>query len=257
MRSSIAVAGEGLDPTVAARFAELRSSGSVSARAELIERHLPLARSLARRYRYTPEPRDDLEQVASLALVKAVDGFDPSRGSSFAAYAVVTIVGELKRHMRDTTWAVHVPRALKERVLALERAERSLSGRTGSAPTVAELAAEAGVSTEQALEALNARVAHDALSLDPPAGERAPKQAVEAPPQDDFSDAVDERLALSGALRALQRRERMILHLRFVEGLTQTEIANRVGLSQMYVSRLLRSSLETLREGLETNRDQP
>jgi RNA polymerase sigma-B factor len=159
--------------------------------------------------------------------------------------------------MRDTSWAVHVPRALKERILALERAERSLSGRTGSAPTVAELAAEAGVTSEQALEALNARVAHDALPLDPPAGDGEPQQATdEATPQADFSAAVDERLALSGALRSLQRRERTILHLRFVEGLTQTEIADRVGLSQMYVSRLLRSSLATLREGLETGRDQ-
>jgi RNA polymerase sigma-B factor len=188
--------------------------------------------------------------------VKAVDRFDPQRGTPFAPFAILTIVGELKRHMRDTTWAVHVPRALKERVLALERAERSLSGRTGAAPTVAELAAEAGVTAEQALEALNARVAHDALPLDPPAAEGEQPRPVEAPPLADFSDAVDERLALSGALRSLQRRERTILHLRFVEGLTQTEIANRVGLSQMYVSRLLRSSLETLREGLETRREQ-
>ncbi|HZL54823.1 MAG TPA: sigma-70 family RNA polymerase sigma factor [Solirubrobacteraceae bacterium] len=237
------MAGEGLDPTVAARFAELRSSGSVSARAELIERHLPLARSLARRYRYTPEPRDDLEQVASLALVKAVDGFDPSRGSSFAAYAVVTIVGELKRHMRDTTWAVHVPRALKERILAVERAERTLSARLGGAPTVAALAAEAGVSEEQALEALNARGAHDAVPFDP---------GSQAEPAGEFSEAVEDRLVLSSAVSALPRRERTILRLRFVEGLTQTEIANRVGLSQMYVSRLLRATLESLRNEIES-----
>ena len=152
--------------------------------------------------------------------------------------------------MRDTTWAVHVPRALKERILAVERAERSLSARLGSAPTVAELAAEAGVSAEETLEALNARVAHDAMPLDPPAGNAEEHKSAEAPAQSDFSDAVDERLALSGALRGLQRRERVILHLRFVEGLTQTEIANQVGLSQMYVSRLLRSSLERLRDGL-------
>jgi RNA polymerase sigma-B factor len=244
MRSSIAVAGEGLDPTVAARFAELRSSGSASARAELIERHLPLARHLARRYRYTPEPREDLEQVASLALVKAVDRFDPSRGSSFAAYAVVTIVGELKRHMRDTTWAVHVPRALKERILAVERAERTLSARIGGAPTVAALAAEAGISEEQALEALNARGAHDAVPLD---------SGSESEPAGEFSEAVDDRLALSSAVSALPRRERTILRLRFVEGLTQTEIADRVGLSQMYVSRLLRATLESLRNEIEAD----
>lgn len=234
--------GERLDPTVAARFAELRSSGSEAARTELIEAHLPLARNLARRYRYTPEPQDDLEQVASLALVKAVDRFDPAHGSSFAAYAVVTIVGELKRHMRDTTWAVHVPRALKERILAVERAERALSARLGGAPTVAELAAEAGVSQEQALEAWNARGAHDAMALDPVDPEHS---------SGEFSAAVEDRLALSSALQRLPRRERTIVHLRFVEGLTQTEIADRVGLSQMYVSRLLRATLEQLRSEIE------
>jgi RNA polymerase sigma-B factor len=236
------VAGEGLDPTVAARFAELRASGSASARHELIERHLPLARSLARRYRYTPEPVEDLEQVASLALIKAVDGFDPARGSNFAAYAVATIVGELKRHMRDTTWAVHVPRALKERILAVERAERTLSARLGGAPTVTALAAEAGVSEEQALEALNARGAHDAMPLDP---------GGDGDPAGEFSAGVEDHLALSSAVGGLPRRERTILHLRFVEGLTQTEIADRVGLSQMYVSRLLRATLERLRDEIE------
>jgi len=231
-----------VDPTVAARFAELRRTGSEAARNDLIERHLPLARNLARRYRYTPEPPEDLEQVASLALIKAVDGFDPSRGASFTPYAVVTIVGELKRHMRDKTWAVHVPRALKERILAVERAERTLSAKLGTAPTVAQLAAEAGVSTEQALEALNARGAHDAVPIDP----TGPGVSASG-----FSEAVEDRLALSSALRGLPRRERTILHLRFVEGLTQTEIADRVGLSQMYVSRLLRATLEQLRGEIE------
>ena len=238
--------GEGLDPKIAASFAELRSTGSEAARAELIERHLPLARSLARRYHYTPEPREDLEQVASLALVKAVDGFDPARGGSFAAYAVATIIGELKRHMRDTTWLVHVPRTLKERILAVERAERALSARLGGAPTVAQLAAEAGISSEQALEALGARGAHDAVPLDP---------AGSAETASGFADAVDDRVALAGALRTLPRRERTILHLRFAEGLTQTEIADRVGLSQVYVSRLLRASLEQLREAIDPSPD--
>ena len=234
---------ERLDPTVAAvRFAERHARDGEAVRTELIERHLPLARSLARRYRYTPEPQEDLEQVASLALVKAVDGFDPARGSSFAAYAVATIVGELKRHMRDTTWAVHVPRALKERILAVERAERALSARLGAAPTVSALATEAGVSEEQALEALNARGAHDALPLDPVGPEHAAGE---------FSTTVEDRLALSSAIARLPRRERTIVHLRFVEGLTQTEIADRVGLSQMYVSRLLRATLEQLRNEIE------
>jgi RNA polymerase sigma-B factor len=245
--------GGGREQTEDALFAELKRSGSAAARTELIELHLPLARNLAGRYRYTPEPRDDLEQVASLALVKAVDRFDPTRGVPFGAYAVATILGELKRHMRDTTWAVHVPRALKERILAVERAERSLSSRLGGAPTLEELAAEAGVSAEQALEALGARVAHDALPLEPPgSGEDAPAGGLFAGAEvEDFSGAVEERVTLSHALRGLRPRERTILHLRFAEDLTQTEIANRVGVSQMYVSRLLRAALEQVREQLE------
>jgi RNA polymerase sigma-B factor len=234
-------------------FAELRSTGSAAARTALIEAHLPLARSLAARYRYTPQPLEDLEQVASLALVKAVDRFAPERGAPFVAFAVPTILGELKRHMRDATWAVHVPRGLKERVLAVEQAERTLFTRLGSAPTAQQLAAEAGVSTEEVLEALNARVAHDALPLTDPSPLAGPAGAVHSAlaARDDFRDAVEDRLSLANALRSLPRRERTILRLRFVEGLTQTEIAQRVGLSQMYVSRLLRASLEQLRAEMD------
>jgi RNA polymerase sigma-B factor len=240
---------------VDALFRELRASGAPSARAALIEAHLALARSLAGRYRHSPQPLEDLEQVASLALVKAVDAFDPQRGAPFAAYAVPTILGELKRHMRDASWDVHVPRALKERVLAIEAAGRALSARPGGAPTVEALAAQAGVSSEQVLEALAARLAHDALPLATPE-ESLPEAEPAAAPQapeiaDDFRDAIDDRLVLSDALRALPRRERTILRLRLLDGLTQTEIAARVGLSQMYVSRLLRATLERLREEIE------
>jgi RNA polymerase sigma-B factor len=237
---------------IGALFAELQATGSVAVRDTLIERHLQLARNLAARYRYTSQSLEDLEQVASLALVKAVDRFDPDRGVPFAGYAIPTILGELKRHMRDATWALHVPRSLKERVLAVEQAERTLATRLGSAPTVAALAAEAGVSTEEVLEALGARMVHDALPLDPPesfiadTGEPIPADALSEP--GDFRDAVDDRLALSDALRRLHHRERTILQLRFADGLTQTEIAERVGLSQMYVSRLLRATLEQLRD---------
>lgn len=240
------------DAKVGALFAELRATGSAAVRDTLIEHHLQLARNLAARYRYTPQSLEDLEQVASLALVRAVDRFDPDRGVPFAAYAIPTILGELKRHMRDATWAVHVPRSLKERVLAVEQAERTLAARLGAAPTVAALAAEAGVSTEEVLDALSARMAHDALPLDPPdsstvdAGAPTGTEMLSAP--GDFPDAVDERLALSDALRRLHHRERTILRLRFADGLTQTEIAERVGLSQMYVSRLLRATLERLRD---------
>jgi RNA polymerase sigma-B factor len=240
-------------PDVDALFRELRASGAPDARTALIEAHLPLARGLAARYRHLPQPLEDLEQVASLALVKAVDAFEPERGAPFAAYAVPTILGELKRHMRDATWDVHVPRALKERVLAIEAAERALSARTGSAPTVEALAAEAGVSSEQVLEALGARLAHDAVPLATPEASQPERESAAVVPAiaDDFRDSIDERLVLSEALRALPRRERTILRLRLLDGLTQTEIAERVGLSQMYVSRLLRATLERLRDEIE------
>jgi RNA polymerase sigma-B factor len=231
----------------------------VAARTELVERHLPLARSLASRYRYTPQPLEDLVQVASLALVKAVDGFQPDRGTPFATYAVATMLGEIKRHMRDTGWAVHLPRGAKERVLAVERAERALSARLQRAPTSQELAVEAGLADEEVLEALSARLAHDAVPLEP----ASPGEAAVAPrsealtTRDPGLDTADERLALSSALRRLPRREQTIVRLRFIDGLTQTEIAERVGLSQMHVSRLLRSTIESLRDELDTEVERP
>ncbi len=235
------------DESVQALFAQLRSSGDPALRSALIERHLPLARRLAARYSYTPQPLEDLVQVASLGLVKAVDGYDPERGVSFAAFAIPTIVGELKRSMRDSAWAVHVPRGLQERAIAVERAERALAARSGAAPTVEELAAEAGLSTEEILEAFTVRLARDAVPLDTvtPAG-ASDAEAAPAVSEDPL-DAVEDLLSLSDAMRRLPKRERTILRLRFEEGLTQTAIAERVGLSQMYVSRLLRASLETLR----------
>jgi RNA polymerase sigma-B factor len=236
-------------------FVEVRAGGrrGERARTELIERHLPLARSIASRYRYTPQPMEDLVQVAGLGLVKAVDRFDPDRGAPFATYAVATILGEIKRHMRDTGWALHLPRAAKERVLAVERAERALSARLGRAPTAQELAAEAEMSGEDVLEALGARLAHDAVPLDPPASAEtgAPPPAATLSAPDPGLDTADDRLALSSALRRLPLRERTIVGLRFIDGFTQTEIAERVGLSQMHVSRLLRSTLETLRAELD------
>jgi RNA polymerase sigma-B factor len=241
--------------TVDELFAELSAGGrrGEQARTELVERHLPLARSIASRYRYTPQPMEDLVQVAGLGLVKAVDRFDPDRGAPFATYAVATILGEIKRHMRDAGWAVHLPRAAKERVLAVERAERALSARLGRAPTAQELASEAGMSGEEVVEALGARLAHDAVPLDPPASAEAgaPPPGATLSALDPGLDTADDRLAISSALRRLPPRERTIVGLRFIDGLTQTEIAERVGLSQMHVSRLLRSTLETLRGELD------
>ena len=232
------------------QFEELRRTGNPELRRRLIERHLPLARSIASRYRYTPQPLEDLVQVASLGLVKAVDAFDPQRGAAFASFAVPTILGELRHHMRDVGWAVHMPRATKELVVAVERAERTLSVRLGRAPTPAQLAQEAGIATEAVLEALTARVAHDAVPLEQPDGQEMRSDSDALAGADPELDAVEERAWLSGALRELTDRERMILRLRFIDGRTQTQIAESVGLSQMQVSRILRAALDSLRRGL-------
>ena len=232
------------------QFAELRRSGDPQLRRRLIERHLPLARSVAYRYRYTPQPLDDLFQVASLGLVKAVDAFDPQRGAAFSTFAVPTILGELRHHMRDVGWAVHMPRTTKELVVALERAERTLSARLGGAPTPAQLAEEAGIAIESVLEALTARVAHDAVPLEEPDADGTSGPSGTLGAADPELVAVEERVWLSDALRELDPRARTILRLRFIEGLTQTEIAGSVGLSQMQVSRILRNTLESLRRDL-------
>ncbi len=225
-------------------FVELRRTRNAGLRSALIERHLPLARSLAARYRYTPQPYEDLVQVASLALVKAVDAFDPERGTSFVAFAVPTIVGELKRSMRSSAWALHVPRSLQERVAAVSRAERVLSTRRGGgiAPTVQELAAEAQLSVEAVLEAFAARNAQDATSIESVASDPADAGQL---------DGLEQRLALDDAIAGLSRREQEIVRLRFLEGLTQTAIGERLGLAQFQVSRILRASLDELRSQLE------
>ncbi len=232
-------------------FRELRRTADPDLRRRVIERHLPLARSVASRYRYTPQPFEDLVQVASLGLVKAVDAFDPGRGVAFASFAVPTILGELRHHLRDAGWAVHMPRATKELVAALESAERSLSSRLGEAPTPAQLAEEAGITTEAVLEALTARTAHDAVPLEAPGGQGPRSDSEMLAGADLELIAVEERAWLAEALRELEPRERMILRLRFVEDRTQTEIAGRVGLSQMQVSRILRAALESLRSALQ------
>jgi RNA polymerase sigma-B factor len=196
---------------------------------------------------------EDLVQVASMALVKAVDGFDPDRGMAFSSYAVPTIIGEIKRHFRDTAWALHLPRSLKERVLVVERTERELSNRLQRPPTVDDLAAATDLTTEQVLDALEARsAAHDTESIEA-AAEREDRvshvDSLGAP--DEALALVDERAALSSAMDQLSDRDREILRLRFGEDLTQTQIAERVGVSQMQISRLLRRALATLRESVE------
>jgi RNA polymerase sigma-B factor len=221
------------------------------ARDLLIERYLPLAHRLARRYGHAGEPHEDLFQIASLGLVKAVERFDPDRGYAFTTFAVPTIVGELKRYFRDASWALHVDRGAKDRARQIADAQRQLAARTGHVPTVHDLAQYVERSEEEVLEGLQTAAAYEALSLDAPTG-----SADEGPASrldtiggvDERLERVDDATTLFAAARHLPRRERQVLYLRFGEDLPQTEIARRIGVSQMHVSRLLRSSLARLRE---------
>jgi len=241
---------------LAALFRRLRADGDPGAREELVAAHLPLAHSLARRYARSTESFDDLAQVASMALVKAVDRFDPERGSEFASFAVPTILGELKRYFRDSSWAIHVPRGVQERALAIEEAQRSLTTREGRSPSVAEVAAHLDLSVEQVLDGLQASQAHSALSLDAPQGtgeeEGELTVAETLGDEDERFELIDADLSIAQAARALPERERRILYMRFVKEMTQTEIADRMGVSQMQISRLLRRSLARLRERSST-----
>jgi RNA polymerase sigma-B factor len=235
-------------------FVRLRETPDPALRDRLIEHYLPLARSVANRYRHTPQSFEDVLQVANLALVKAVDGFDPDRGLAFSSYAVPTMIGEIKRHFRDTAWALHVPRALKEKVLLVERSERELSAQLGRAPTVDDLAVATGLSSEGVLDALEARSAHDAESIDGGGGgddDEPGSRAAAIGAEDARLEAVDVRATLASAMGQLTERDRLIIRLRFVDGQTQTQIAEQVGVSQMQVSRLLRNALRDLREIVE------
>jgi RNA polymerase sigma-B factor len=235
-------------------FQRYQREGDREAREALIEHYLPLARSVANRYRHTPQPFEDLFQVASMALIKAVDGFDADRGLAFSSYAVPTIIGELKRHFRDTVWALHLPRALKERVLLVERSERELSARLGRPPTVDDLAEATNLTVEEVLDAIEARSAHDTESIE--AGDGDDQRASLAETiggEDERLELVENRSALSNAMRDLPERDLEILRLRFVEDMTQTEIAERVGVSQMQISRLLRRTLQQLRDQVESD----
>jgi RNA polymerase sigma-B factor len=232
-------------------FDRWHRSGDRRARDELIERFLPLARKLARRYTPSSEPYEDLVQVASLGLVKAVERFDPGRGFAFTSFAVPTIVGELKRYFRDSSWALHVDRGAQERARKITDAQQQISARTGRAPTVSEIAQYLEISEEEVLDGLQTADAYDAISLDAPmaSDDDGASSRLDALGDDDERlSLVDEQATISAAARHLPRRERQILFLRFGEDLTQTEIAERIGVSQMQVSRLLRKSLVQLRE---------
>jgi RNA polymerase sigma-B factor len=223
-------------------FAETRDP---ALRAELTEAFLPLAASLAARYSGRAE-LDDLEQAANLALVKAVDRFDPSKGFEFTTFAWATISGELKRHLRDRSWGLRVPRRVQERFLITARAAEDLHQQLGRPPTVKELSERTGFDEEATIEALEVRSLHRLPSIDAPVhgsdGDHVDHGSV-----DESYDKADDRDLVLRLVGQLPERERELLHLRFTEQLTQSEIAGRIGVSQMHVSRLLTSTLEQLR----------
>lgn len=220
------------------------------AREALMRRFTPLARGLARRYDRSSEPFDDLLQVAMLGLLKAIDRFDVSRGNAFASFAVPTVLGEMRRYFRDSGWGVHVPRSLQERTLKVSEAQDQLTRDRGRAPTVSELATYLEISVEEVGEALQTARVYDVMSLDAPrlSEDGESHSYGESIGQiDGRYELVELDASISSALDQIPERERHILHMRFVEELTQTEIAKRVGISQMQVSRLLRRSLDRIR----------
>jgi RNA polymerase sigma-B factor len=232
-------------------FTRWQEQGDRHARDVLVERYLPLARKLARRYSGAREPFDDLLQVASLGLVKAVDRFDTSRGTAFSSFAVPTILGELKRYFRDLGWSVHVPRGAQEQALKVEEAQQRLTAQTGRPPSVQDIAQFMELSVENVLEALETAAAHHSSSLDVPRddGEGESGTLGDAFGAEDHGyELVDANVTIAAAAKHLSPRERRVLSLRFVEDMTQTQIAEVIGVSQMQVSRILRRALVRLRE---------
>ncbi|MFJ3515657.1 MULTISPECIES: RNA polymerase sigma factor SigF [unclassified Streptomyces] len=239
-----------------ALFIELRAlpDGSVEKaelRNRLVRMHLPLVEHLARRFRNRGEPLDDLTQVATIGLIKSVDRFDPDRGVEFSTYATPTVVGEIKRHFRDKGWAVRVPRRLQELRLSLTTATAELSQQHGRSPTVHELAERLGISEEEVLEGLESANAYSTLSLDvPDTDDESPAVADTLGAEDEALEGVEYRESLKPLLEGLPPREKRILLLRFFGNMTQSQIAQEVGISQMHVSRLLARTLAQLREKL-------
>ncbi|MDX6697711.1 MAG: polymerase sigma-B factor [Solirubrobacteraceae bacterium] len=231
-------------------FRRLRQDDDASAREQLAERFLPLARQLARRYQRANEPLDDLVQVASMGLVKAIDRFDLDRGVAFSSYAVPTILGELKRYFRDAGWAVHVPRGVQERAMQVDRTVKELSGKLGRSPSVDEVAEAIGASQEDVLQAMEAGQAYEAVSLDAQraAGDGEGNTFADSlGEEDERFELVEYGATIAPTLKALPKRDQLVLHLRFAEDMTQSQIAERIGVSQMQVSRLIRRALARLR----------
>jgi RNA polymerase sigma-B factor len=232
-------------------FTRWQRHGDEAAREVLVRRYLPLANRLARRYLRSSEPFEDLQQVASLGLLKALDRFDPSRGRPFQSFAVPTMLGEIRRYFRDSGWSVHVPRGTQERALQVRDAQEAFANEHGHAPTVNQLAVYLELDAEDVIDALIAIQGYKTLSLDTPRPREEDDAAISygnsIGDEDGRYELVELDATVTAVLGQIPPRERRILHMRFVEDLTQTEIAARVGISQMQVSRLLRRSLETLR----------
>jgi RNA polymerase sigma-B factor len=229
--------------------------GRAAVRDKAIRAWLPLAHHLAQRYAGRGEPVDDLFQVASVGLIKAIDRFDPGVGSDFAGFAIPTVVGEIKRHFRDRTWSIRVPRRLQEMRLTITAATSTLTHTLGRSPTVAEIAAELEVTEEEVLEGLEGGRAYTAASLSAPV--RAGDDTTLADTlgaEDNEYELAEARIALGPALACLTEREQKIIMLRFYGNLTQTQIAEQVGISQMHVSRLLSGALVKLRQQLDGRR---
>jgi RNA polymerase sigma-B factor len=234
------------------RFFEYRRTKDRRLRDELIQDHLGLALALARRFAGRGEAVEDLEQIATLGLLKAVERFEPERGLAFSTFATPTIAGEIKRHFRDRSWSVRVPRALQELGLRLTATVQELTNVLGRSPTLAEIAEHLEVDQEDVLEAMEANRAYATHSLDAqlPGEDRSLGDTLGD--HEPGMDNVESRIVAEDLLATLPEREQTILRLRFFDGLTQTEIATRVGISQMHVSRLLARSLETLRRSAGT-----
>jgi RNA polymerase sigma-B factor len=225
--------------------------GDLAAREELIERYMSLVRSLARRYAYRGEQLDDLVQIGAIGLIKAIDRFDLERGVELTTYATPNIIGEIKRHFRDKGWSVRVPRGLQELNVQVSKLIEQLTVQLGRSPTIPELAKAAGVEEEQVLEALESGRAYTSVSLSTGGGS---DEDGELDPLESLGtieheyEISEDRAVLAPGFKVLDERERKILHLRFFSGLTQSQIAAEIGISQMHVSRLIRRSLEKIRE---------
>ena len=225
--------------------------GDLAARQELIEQYMSLVRSLARRYSYRGEQLEDLVQIGAIGLIKAIDRFDLNRGVELTTYATPNIIGEIKRHFRDRGWSVRVPRGLQELNIQLSRLLEELTVQLGRSPTIPELAKAAGVTDEEVLEALESGRAYSSLSLSAGTSqdEEGSLDPLESIGTEEPRYEISEDMAvLAPGFKALDERERRILHLRFFEGLTQSQIAQQVGISQMHVSRLIRRALEKIRD---------